>query len=299
MKKFLFICRDAVRRVSILSPMLTLLAASIYAQRPVEICGGYTYYAPENVSLEQAQRNAVESAKLEALAKKFGTTVTGNNIVVASDEREDFFMFGNTEVKGEWLEDTRMPETKNSLESGALVVTAFVCGLAREITGTGIDFSAKTLRNGTDDRFESADFRDGDELYLSFRSPVEGYLAVYLIDDNRTAYCLLPYRNDPTGKVNIKNGTDYVFFSEKHAETAKKNIVDEYALTCEKQTEVNYLYIIFSPNEFTKANDSKTNPKESLPRELPFDEFQKWLTQNRLRDKDMKAERKSLAIKKN
>jgi hypothetical protein len=35
-----------------------------------------------------------------------------------------------------------------------------------------------------------------------------------------------------------------------------------------------------------------------LPRELPYEDFQKWLVKNRIRDKNMKMEVKGLTIKK-
>jgi hypothetical protein len=60
--------------------------------------------------------------------------------------------------------------------------------------------------------------------------------------------------------------------------------------------EQNVLYIVVSPNEFTKANDDAGNA--ALPRELPFADFQKWLAKNRQKDKDMKVEIKNLTVKK-
>jgi hypothetical protein len=173
-----------------------------------------------------------------------------------------------------------------------------VCGKAREIVGAGIDFTAMTLRNGTEARYESGDFKNGDDLYLLFRSPAAGYLAVYLVDDAQTAFCLLPYMSDPSGKAPVNVGKEYVFFSAKHVSPAEVAKINEYTLTCQKQAEQNYLYIIFSPNEFTKANDTRAEGEEVLPRELSFEDFQKWLAKNRNRDKDMKVEIKVLTIKK-
>jgi hypothetical protein len=203
-------------------------------------------------------------------------------------------------VKGEWLEDITIEYGQPYYEQDMLVLSVSVCGWAREITGAGVDFSAKILCNGTEAKYESDNFRNGDDIYLLFRSPVNGYMAVYLVDNSQTAFCLLPYMNDTQGKVRVKAGRDYVFFSEKHAEAAEKSIVSEYTMTCDKSVEQNYLYIIFSPNEFTKANDSDVHAESDrvLPRKLPFADFQKWLAKNRLRDKDMKVETKGLTIKK-
>jgi hypothetical protein len=98
----------------------------------------------------------------------------------------------------------------------------------------------------------------------------------------------------------VKGGKEYVFFSKEHAERTQAAAVEEYMLFTSKAAEQNSLYIIFSPHDFTKANDGKAADLDGrvLPRELTFEEFQRWLAKNRGRDKDMKVEIKSLMIKK-
>jgi len=271
-------------RIILVFATLIISCTVVYAQKIEKICGEYTYTVPENVTFEQAKRNAIEYAKINALAKKFGTIVSQANTIYIHADNETFSSLGGTEVKGEWLEDTKEPELIRKLENGIDIITAKVCGKAREITTTGIDFSAKIL-NHPDAKSETAKFQNGESFYLSFRSPVEGYLTVYLLD-NETVYCLLPYMKNPAGKEKIKAGNQYIFFSRAYALPAERAYVDEYELTCQKPVEQNFIYLIFSPNEFTKANDGNPND-ESLPRELSFVAFQNWLTKNRQRDKQM------------
>lgn len=166
-----------------------------------------------------------------------------------------------------------------------LIVHCKVKGEAREIVSAGIDFQAHILRNGTEDKFESEQFRSGDDLYLSFKSPVSGYLAVYLIDAESQAYCLLPYRNQTDGIYPINANQRYLFFNIKEATLIERPYVDEYVMTCEQESEQNQIYVVFSPNQFVKAADNQT--KELLPRDLPFEDFQKWLVKCRKHDKDM------------
>lgn len=279
-----------------------VFSSSVFAQRTEKLCGEYTYRA-DNVTPEQARQVALERAKLEALAEKFGTTVTQQNATIVKNENGksdiSFFSLGGSEVKGEWIETIGEPKYEISYDQNMLVVKCSVCGKAREIIGAGVEFKAKVLNN-TEAKFETDRFNNGEDIYLSFRSPVAGYIAIYLVDDNQTAFCLLPYQNDAQGKTQIKAGWDYIFFSEKYAILAEKQFVTEYMLTAEKTIEQNFLYIIFSPNEFTKANDgeSKDENQFTLPRELPFADFQKWLAKNRQQDKDMKVEIKNLTIQK-
>lgn len=88
----------------------------------------------------------------------------------------------------------------------------------------------------------------------------------------------------------------YVFFNQKTAlPLFAPTDVDEYTMTCDKASETNYIYIISSPNPFVKAID---NAAEGLPRELKFEDFQKWLSKNRTADKDMQVEIKTIIVRK-
>ena len=62
-------------------------------------------------------------------------------------------------------------------------------------------------------------------------------------------------------------------------------MVDEYVMTCERSSEHNLIYIVFSPNPFAKAADSSSN--DLLPRELSFEDFQQWLVKCRKQDVQM------------
>jgi len=280
---------------------ITLFITNLSAQKTVKVCGEYTCRAPENVSLEQAKKMVLEQAKLAALAEEFGSTVSQWNSSIIKNENGksdiSFLSLGGSEVNGEWIEDLNIKYGDPYYDKEMLVLSVSVCGKAREITRANIDFSAKVLSDA-EKKYETDNFRDGQDIYLSFRSPVNGYLAVYLVDEDETAFCLLPYPDDPTGKVPVKAGKEYIFFSPKHADPAEKqSVIKEYELRCgSKSIETNFLYIIFSPNEFIKANDVQKD--RLLPGELSFADFQKWLAKNRQRDKDMQVETKSLTIRK-
>jgi len=271
----------------------------IFSQKIEEICGEYTYIIPENVTLEQAKRIAIERAKIEALANKYGTIVSQVNTSHVQTDNEksniSFSSLGGTEVKGEWLEDTKEPIVSRKFENDLDRITAKVCGKAREITSVRIDFLSKIL-NKPDAKLETDIFIDRESFFLSFRSPVDGYLSVYLFDNKETCYCLLPYMNDKTGKVQIKGGKDYLFFSKEHVPAIGRSEVDEYELRCNESIENNYFYIIFSPNEFTKANDSRAKDEKELPREIPFKDFRKWLYDSRTRDEKMEVRIKPVTI---
>lgn len=268
------------------------------AQKTERVTATYTYYAPEHVSIEEARRVALQRAQLQAIADAFGMIVTQSNATRVRNENGksdvSLLSLGASEVRGEWLRTDGEPEYDIAYEDGMLAVTVRVKGVIREIVNAAVDFQAKVLRNGTEDRFEGEEFRNGDDLYLSFRSPVDGFLTVYLLDAEGTAYCLLPYRNDTGGRVAIEGNRHYVFFSLDDVPAEERSIVDEYTMTCSRDGELNQIYVIFSPQLFTKAVDYAGEGLQ--PRELPYEEFQEWLFKCRKQDPEMRVEVKGILI---
>ncbi len=280
--------------------LLVLFPLTLFAQQVKKVEGEYTYRAPEEVSVEQAKRTALERAQLEAIATTFGTNISQQNSTRVSNSNGksnvDFLSISSSDVKGEWIETIGEPLYTINYEQGMLIVTCKVKGSIREITTAAIDLNAKVLRNGTEDRFESSEFRSGDELYLSFQSPVDGYLAVYLLDEQGNAFCLLPYRNQSDGIYKIHANTPYIFFSEKDAPLQERSLIDEYVMTCEKAQEVNHVYTIFSPNPFIKSNDKDNG--DALPRETDGESFQKWLAKIRRKDYSVNYTTRQITINK-
>ena len=279
---------------------LCLLCVGAFAQRTEKVRAEYIYYAPENISLEEAKCIALERAKIQAIADEFGTIVSQSNTTLVSNRNgessSDFFSLGGSEVKGEWIETLSKPEYEINYEQGMLVVRAMVTGRIREIVSAQIDLKAEVLCNGTDLKFARTDFKSGDDLYLYFQSPVNGYLAVYLLDEvSQMVYCLLPYKSSSEAVTPIEKDEPYIFFSAKHAGD-KGHLVDEYTMTCSNPVERNTIYVVFSPNEFAKANSN--NVDELLPQELSFEEFQKWLVRGKTRDKEMVSTNYVIVIKK-
>ncbi len=278
--------------VSILFPL------TLCAQRVQKVCGEYTYYAEGNQSSNDAKRAALEAAKLQAIANEFGTVITQSNVQketsVNGEENSYFSQLSASEVKGEWMEDIGEPTYEISFVQDMLVVKCKVCGRAREISNEAVDFTATILRNGMEAKFADANFRNGDDMFLLFQSPADGYVAVYLIDETPTAYCLLPYMGNSKGQQAVKHNEEYVFFSP--AKASKGEQVDEYTLTCSNEIERNQVYVIFSPKPFTKALDNRID--DGLPRQLSYEDFSRWLSTCRKRDTKMGIKVMHIEIKK-
>jgi hypothetical protein len=278
-------------------PILTVcvfaaLVAS--AQKPETICGEYTYYAPENVSPEQAKNIALDRARVQAMADRWGTYIDGQIATFVGNmngaSSVDMFSFNTSDVNGEWLGfGNERVEWDIRLEDGFFIYKVSVCGLARERKNLAhVDLTTNILRNGKTERFASGEFHHGDDVYLQFQSPVRGYVAVYLLDDIGNAFCMLPYRNDPDGKIEVEHGRQYIFFDRDSARDDERQIVDAYHMRTDRIAETNYFFVIFSPNEFSKVNDNDAG--KDMPRSLPTKDFQSWLARTRSRDAAMQVE---------
>lgn len=275
-----------------------LFPLTLCAQRVQKVCGEFTYYAEGNQSANDAKHAALEAAKLQAIANEFGTVITQSNVQKETstngEESTYFSSLSASEVKGEWIEDIGEPTYEISFVQDMLVVKCKVCGRAREISNEAVDFTTTILRNGTEAKFADVNFHNGDDMFLLFRSPSDGYVAAYLIDETPSAYCLLPYMNNARGQQAVKHNQEYVFFSP--AKAPKGEQVDEYTLTCSNEIERNQVYVIFSPKPFTKALDSQVD--DGLPRQLSYEDFSRWLSTCRKRDSKMGVKVMHIEIKK-
>lgn len=269
---------------------------TLSAQHIKKVCGEDTYYAGPNESVVEAKSKALEKAKMAALANTFGTVISQSTTLSESSddgkEHSFFSQYSKSEVEGEWIEDIADPKYTVSLINDELVVKCSVCGRARKYTNNAAEFEALVLRNHPEKKDASVNFKNNDDMFLYFSAPSDGYIAIYLVDETPTAYCLLPYQNDSDGQHRVKGGKEYIFFSPNNATIEEQDVVDNYYMTCNDDIERNKIYIIFSQNPFTKAVDHIA--KENLPRELSYADFQHWL--GKLRAHDQKIGVKSMRI---
>lgn len=291
--------------LSVLSVLFIVFGAS--AQRVKNVSGYYEYAQGENETPSHAKMEAIRKARLQALEGEFGTLVEQSNITVVKGGRTEFHSLGLSDMRGDWLGDTKDAEVKTVMgEDGIIYFQARVWGRAREIVTAPIDLDAKLVRVSNGTLIETYEFNHEEQYFVTFRSPVDGYLALYMMDDDGTSSRLLPYRYSPKKSYKIKANKDYLFFSrEKNNEGDDLNVVDEYVMFADKyDIEYSRLYVIFSPNEFTHPMDNaggtvKGRTKEyETPREVDNEHMQDWLVKSRSMDKHMQVIRKDITIRK-
>lgn len=270
--------------------------ASAFAADIVSVKGESTYYDDGSHSKNECMRLALEQARIDALANKFGTIVTQDILqsdrVQGNREHNDFLSLSSTEVRGEWVADDGEPVYKIEHDANDnLIVTCIIKGKAKAIDNESAQFISQVLRNGTDTRNADINFKDGDAMYLDFQGSEDGYMAVFLEDEQKTVFQLLPYVSDRKSRVPVKKGSRYVFFSPRDG--MKGEVVDELILTASFNTEYNRVYVLFSPDQFSSPVMNRE------PGQLPWmdsEDFSKWLVRTRKNDPKMGVKAMNLII---
>lgn len=285
---------------SIIFCIAVLLSLSCFARKVKKVEGEYTFYAPENLSPAEARRVALERAMITAIADEFGTLVSQSSSTVTRNDdansTDNFFSIGGSEVKGEWVRTIGEPEYTISYDQGMLVVKVKVRGEAAEIETATIDLDVRTLKNHPDLRAESSEFKNNDDIFLYFKSPENGYLAVFLLDESTTdVSMLLPYETSGLSSYPVKRGRPYIFFSENTCDKTEAPEVVNYVLMCSNDVEYNSLYVVFSPNRFTSPLSDARYLEVPV---IKYEEFNKWLTNNRKHDKEMNVQTITVKINK-
>ncbi len=259
--------------------------------------GEYTFIAPETMTIQQAKEIALQRAKIQAIADEFGTVVSQTNYTNIKNSKShssiNFQAIGLSELRGEWIETTKEPRYEISYSEGMQIVSVVVEGSIRKLNNAYAKINVKTLRNKPDARFESTEFHNNDDLFISFQSPLDGYLAIYLLDGNDNAYCLLPYARQSNGVYSVIANKEYFFFSKTDCIISEKQFVDEYTLNCGSEVEYNKIVVIFSDNYFIKSVDLDISMQ--LPRQLSTKDFNIWVAKSRTSDTHMQV--KEIPIK--
>ncbi len=266
------------------------------AQRTAKVSGKYQFIVTDNdnITLKEAKIKCVELAKIEALKSEFGTMVASDFINSERGNEDDsssfYVMDTSTSVKGEWLGDEKAPEISVEADNGDIIFTAEVWGTAREIIRANTELIWDITKEVDGKRVVTENFDNKERFYLKFKSPIDGYVAVYLITGDDQAYSLLPYRKDGSGSVQVKGGKEYIFFDK-----TKDPAADHYTLSTNQIQEMDQFVVIFSPTQFTKYVDSNSTSRK--PGHISQKDLAKWLLKNQRADKDMVVNRKWVTIK--
>ena len=266
------------------------------AQRTVKVTGKSQYIVTDNdnITLKEAKIRSIDHARTEAMRNEFGTMVASDFLNFESSNNDElsssYIMDTSSSVRGEWLGDDKDPVITIETSGDNIIFTAEVWGTAREIIRANTELKWDIKKDVNGKRVASDTFDSGERFYLDFKSPMDGYVAIYLITGDDETACLLPYRRDTSGRFSVKGGKEYTFFDK-----AIDPAATYYKLSTDQIQEMNQLVVVFSPNAFTK--DVEVSSDSRKPNHIGQKDFAKWLLKNQRADKDMVVNRKWVTIK--
>lgn len=272
--------------------LVFLFAATIQAQRVATVCGEYRYTVPGEIPLNRAKQIAIDKARNEAIANEFGQVVSqSTNTTIHSSGTQSSVQsdsYASTESKAIWLSDTKEPEVSIAYENDVMVITASVCGKARELKTAEVELRMQVVSNG----IETERFKNNEKVAIHFKSPVNGYVSIFFRDDNAgMIYCMMPYENEDGTAREVKSNKEYIYLS---TEDPIYPYQEETILVTDKTVEFDTFILVFSKKDFSMPS---SEAGEFVP-ELSVEDFQKWLRKNRINDETMQTIEKSIQIHK-
>lgn len=287
--------------------LLMIIAFNLHAQQIHKSIGESLIRLDPSSTFNQVAEKAIDEAKANAIENQFGIYVEEQTEQITLNEQSTFNVYGTTKVKGEWIETIGTPEISTIIQEedtrfGKQNVTYIKCkifGKVREIMPKAI--LQYEILNAPNLQSRTKDFINGEQLYIYFKSPVDGYLSLFLEDDEGV-YRLLPYMKmnpDYKNGVPVLGDVEYTFFSPA-LNFYSKSIVDEMIMTLTKEKlEYNYIYIVFSEDKYIKPSLKKSfkSKERIIPSSLSKWEFDRWLANNKVSSTSFQLIKKRISIK--
>ncbi len=242
-----------------------------------------------NVTKEEAYLKVEQLAIINAISNAFGTIVDQEAILTVESGKSSFSIIGTTKVKGDWIEtlDIKMNEgfkeikTENGKQQ-ELWISCSIKGKAKEATSkANIEVYTLSYPNVAS---KSTLFKSGDSLYMYFKSPVDGYLSIYL-DDGKNIYKILPYQDmESESCLKVSADKEYILFSKMKEHNYFGNKVDELELFTPLKNELDKLHILFSEKKYFKPRLTDSNKLEGgyiVPKSLSRQQTANWLAETK------------------
>ncbi|MDA3905996.1 MAG: hypothetical protein PF484_07970 [Bacteroidales bacterium] len=260
-----------------------------YSQKVKTAKGIATVKIEAHLTKLETRNKAMQLAIINAIENEFGTYVEQEADITIVDGKTSFSLIGSTKVKGEWIETIKENYTETSREirengetKVEVYITCEIKGKVREILPkASLEYE---LLNCPQLECRTRTFLVNEQLYLYFRSPVDGYLSVF-VDESTIIRRILPYSFMPDiyqNGIEIKADKEYLFFSPKH-NSFSNSVVDEMILYTIKNEERITLVLAFSEKPFKKPilNEIEKVGDLILPKSLSANKFTEWLIDNR------------------
>lgn len=274
----------------------------LHGQGAQEARATYSLVLSRTATMEAAEAQCIEQARLKAVGDAFGYTVQETTLGHVADTREkfedNFSVLSRTSVEGEWLGDAEPPAVAWGCESGAWTVTATVHGLIRAFgdrATADVELEASP-GNGA----ASGHFRQGQPLHAGFRASRSGHLSVFFIDHAAgRAYRVFPaMAYAELDHLPVEADRRYDLFDRVHAtqfpdHPAVTELIMEVPVG-QAQT-IDELVAVYAPAPYAKPLLSRPASPDELPG-MGTADLEMWLTTLRQRDPQAVVKRAQLTV---
>ena len=289
--------------------LFCLTTFQLLAQKSVSTKGSSQVRMESNMTKEQVRDKAEDLAMINAVENAFGTFIEQDADIKVENGTVSYNIIGTTKVKGEWLrtirkafkEDIQDQLDNDQHKEKVIWVTCNIEGEVRE-THLKANLDIKILRCPLVE-CETTSFHDAQSFFLYFKAPVDGYLSVFMDENDEASRRLFPYLNQGNASaVKVEGDKPYFLFTNSNELNKFTAKADEIELYTYNSVEYNYVYVIFSPIPYCKpilSDASLIADGYVLPKAISTRKFQEWLTDCRVAMPDFQAKRIKISISKN
>ena len=240
------------------------LSTIILAQSGLKNASGESKVYMQNMNIDKLEKKAISEARIDALRKAFTVGYANQTEFVSQEINEQSgdkqiskkmtsdYEKTTERTQGEWVTTTKESTTELLNDQGGYYKEAKVWGKVRERKRTEIEFIAKPL-NCPLSKCLTRSFTHNDTLGFEFKSPVDGYLSIYLDDNESKVFRLFPHGKESISSFEIKGDKEYILFTKKpYLKDISVGDASQFYLKTNKAIEYNTLKILFSKNEISK-----------------------------------------------
>lgn len=256
------------------------------AAEPTIVSGEGIYYLEGKDNLDYARSMAIQTARADAIGKAFGTAVTSSahsafDNAPAGKERNSFSSVMRSLQRGIWVKDITPPEVVSFLdEDSSFGFKATVKGLARPLKSSPIETRGRLLVEGGAPGYpgrEAEILKDGEEFFFGFKAASDGWLAIYLTDEEGRVYRVAP---------TVRSGIGLIPVNADVTVTVRDDYLKNVAcITDSAEKEIyNRIVYVFSPTPFTQPLGTDADLRAGLPPIMDYDRFHTWLQDTAVSD---------------
>lgn len=245
----------------------------------VEVSGEGTYYLERKDNLSDARSMAVEIARSNAIDSAFGTAFSSTAQYQAYETTDggfsdSFYSLMRSVQTGIWVRDLEEPEVTSFMdEDASFGFKAKVRGLVRPLMSMPVETIGRVFvgkGKDADHGYETSTLRRGDEFYFGFKAASDGFLAVYVVDEDENVCKAAPIGRNSTPLRKISAEKETILRDEY-----LKNIAE---ISRPESREVyNRVVYVFSPSKFTLPLSEDADPATGMPPVMDLAKFHTWL----------------------